>query len=162
MIGTFLKIAKKCYEWSNFSTTFAIYEGLQEITVRNLPAWQHVPTKTMHILDKIASLKLLCQNEPFIMFKISKTTHSPVIPSMHLFLLLMQQNERGSFQLANGQWKWSKFSYLAMLVDQIRVIQQHYACNFEPFEEFVDELIQRIYSFKHTDLNHLAENNAND
>jgi hypothetical protein len=38
LITKFLKIAKKCYEWSNFSTAFSIYDGLQEITVRNLRA----------------------------------------------------------------------------------------------------------------------------
>ena len=54
----FLKIIKKCYNWSNFSTAFSIYEGLQDITIRNLPAWQHVSNKMMYILEKIASFKV--------------------------------------------------------------------------------------------------------
>ncbi len=48
-------------------------------------------------------------------------------------------------------------SYLANLVDQIRVVQQHYVCEFEPNDEFVDDLLQRIYYFKDCDLNQLAE-----
>jgi hypothetical protein len=48
--------------------------------------------------------------------------------------------------------------YLANLVDQIRNTQQHYVCNFEPCEEFVDDLLQRIYYLKDFDLNNLAEN----
>ena len=53
-------------------------------------------------------------------------------------------------------------SYLATLVDQIRIVQQHYTCNFEPFEEFVEELLQRIYYLKEMDLNQLAENTSID
>jgi hypothetical protein len=59
LITKFLKIAKKCYDWSNFSSAFAIYDGLQEVTVRNLRAWQQVSNKTFQILDKIASVKVI-------------------------------------------------------------------------------------------------------
>ena len=58
MIMKFLKVAKKCYECSNFSSSFSIYDGLQDITVRNLPAWQHVSSKCVHIMEKIASFKV--------------------------------------------------------------------------------------------------------
>ena len=47
--------------------------------------------------------------------------------------------------------------YLAKLVDQIRNVQQHYVCNFEPNEEFVEDLLQRVYYLKDFDLNNLAE-----
>jgi hypothetical protein len=47
-------------------------------------------------------------------------------------------------------------------VDQIRIIQQHYKCCFVPCEQFVDELLQRIYYFKVFDLNNLAENSSQD
>jgi hypothetical protein len=58
MITKFIKIAKACYKASNFSTAFSIYDGLQDITVKNLPAWQQLPAKTIHILDKIASFRV--------------------------------------------------------------------------------------------------------
>ena len=94
---------------------------------------------------------------------------------MHLFLVLVQQHELGSFQLVNRLWKWSKlryflaihvsyhssfffFSFLANLVDQIRIIQQHYVYNFQKNEEVADTLMQRIDSFKDNDLMVLAEN----
>lgn len=48
------------------------------------------------------------------------------------------------------------------MVDQIRIVQQHYKCSFIPSEEFVEELLQRIYYFKDIDLNQLAENNFQD
>ena len=48
------------------------------------------------------------------------------------------------------------------MVDQIRIVQQHFKCSFMPCEEFVDDLLQRIYYFKEFDLNHLAENNSQD
>jgi hypothetical protein len=44
--------------------------------------------------------------------ELTKTSTNPVIPSMHLFLLIVQQNEHGSFQLKNGNWKWSKLEYI--------------------------------------------------
>jgi hypothetical protein len=48
------------------------------------------------------------QNEPFIISRLSKATNNPVIPPIHLFLIIVQQSEHGSFQLANGLWKWAK------------------------------------------------------
>lgn len=58
MITKFLKIAKNCYTWSNYSTSFSIYDGLQDITIRNLPAWQQVSSKMIHVLEKISSFKV--------------------------------------------------------------------------------------------------------
>lgn len=58
MIVKFLKIAHQCCECFNFSSAFSIFDGLQDITVRNLPAWQHVPSKAMHHLEKIASYRV--------------------------------------------------------------------------------------------------------
>lgn len=48
-------------------------------------------------------------------------------------------------------------SFLSNLVDQIRNVQQHFECNLEPCEEFVECLLQRIYYLKDFDLNNLAE-----
>ena len=58
MIVKFLKIAKKCCDCFNFSSAFAILDGLQDITVSNLPAWQQVPSKSMHQLEKVSSAKV--------------------------------------------------------------------------------------------------------
>jgi hypothetical protein len=58
IIAKFLKIAKKCCECFNFSSAFAIYDGLQDLTVRNLPAWQHLSSKSVHYLEKLASFKV--------------------------------------------------------------------------------------------------------
>ena len=74
LIVKFLKIAKKCYDWCNFSTAFSIYDGLQDIAVKNLRSWQHVNNKNIHILEKIASYKvnliLICpfRNKKFLIF----------------------------------------------------------------------------------------------
>ena len=48
------------------------------------------------------------------------------------------------------------------MVDQIRVVQQHFKCCFTPCEEFVENLLLRIYYLKDFDLNNLAENNLQD
>jgi hypothetical protein len=48
---------------------------------------------------------------------------------------------------------------LANLVDQVRIIQQHYVYRFQKLDEVADILIQRIDSFKNLDLNLLAESN---
>lgn len=140
VIMKFLKVAKKCYESSNYSSAFSIYDGLQDITVRNLPAWQHVSSKCAHIMEKISSFKvyldvinwylfyciliglvfkLLFQNEPLIVYNLSQSSNQPVIPSMHLFLLTIQQNEHGSFQFTNGLWKWNKLEYVYTLTFNI-------------------------------------------
>ena len=177
MISKFLAIAKLCCEWSNFSTAFSIYDGLQELMIKQLPAWKHVSNKTIHVLDRIASFKLLLQNEPLLLRRLCQSTNLPAIPCIHLFLVLVQQHELGSFQLVNGLWKWSKLrwaihsmvqthliassysSFLANLVDQIRIIQQHYVYTFQKHEEVADVFLQRIDSFKDIDLLLLAENN---
>ncbi len=62
MITKFTKIAKKCCDTFNFSSAFAISDGLQDLTVRNLPAWQHVPTKAVHNLEKVISFKVIKRN----------------------------------------------------------------------------------------------------
>lgn len=59
LIMRFLKIAKKCCDLGNISSAFSIYEGLQDITVRNLPAWQHVSGKSMQSFEKIISFKVV-------------------------------------------------------------------------------------------------------
>jgi hypothetical protein len=41
-------------------------------------------------------------------------------------------------------------------------VQQHFTCDFEPDEDFVEELLQRIYYLKDFDLNNLAENSCLD
>ena len=61
---------------------------------------------------KTVSFQLLFKNDPDAINNLSKTTTSPVIPPMHLFLLIVQQNEHGNFKTANGQWKWSKLAYV--------------------------------------------------
>jgi hypothetical protein len=48
------------------------------------------------------------------------------------------------------------------MVDQIRNVQQHYICDFEPDEDFVEDLLQRIYYLKDFDINNLAENSLLD
>jgi hypothetical protein len=58
LITKFVKIAKFCYKSSNFSTAFSIYDGLQDITIKNLPAWQQLSSKTIQILDKIAAFRV--------------------------------------------------------------------------------------------------------
>jgi hypothetical protein len=58
MIAKFTKIAKKCCDTFNFSSAFAINDGLQDITVRNLPAWQNVPAKAIHNLERVAAFKV--------------------------------------------------------------------------------------------------------
>jgi hypothetical protein len=62
LITKFVKIAKFCYKSSNFSTAFSIYDGLQDITIKNLPAWQQLSSKTIQIIDKIAAFKVLMIN----------------------------------------------------------------------------------------------------
>ena len=110
LIGDLLRIAKHCCRLANYSSALAIYDGLQDITVRNLPAWQALPGKHVRVLEKLAALKMSFQNEPRSLYELARATsaHMPVIPPMHLFLLIVQQKEHGSFQLTNGQWKWSK------------------------------------------------------
>jgi hypothetical protein len=76
--------------------------------VRYLPAWHNVPQKTLNVLDEIASFKVLFQNEPFLINKFANGKCLPVIPSIHTFLLTVQQSEHGNFKLANGLWKWTK------------------------------------------------------
>jgi hypothetical protein len=130
MITKFLSIAKLCCEWSNFSTAFSIYDGLQEVIIKQLPAWKYVSNKSIQVLDTIASFKvmpqqivetqylsfflnlfkLLLQNDPMVLYRLCQSTQLPAIPSMHLFLLSVQQNEHGSFQLVNGLLKWSKLT----------------------------------------------------
>lgn len=70
---------------------------------------------------------MLFQNDPFAINSLTKSTNLPVIPSMHLFLLTVQQNEHGSFQLANGLWKWTKLGYFFILK---KISQRHFNLSY--------------------------------
>jgi hypothetical protein len=62
LIVRFLKIAKICEELCNYSTIISIYDGLQNVTVRNLSAWQLIPSKSMAYFEKMASFKVSLAN----------------------------------------------------------------------------------------------------
>jgi hypothetical protein len=88
-IMKFLKVAKKCYEFSNFSSSFSIYDGLQDITIRNLPAWQYVSSKSIHTMEKISSFKVFKHNftAKFNYFKESYLIYSYLILSYLIYEL---------------------------------------------------------------------------
>lgn len=75
------------------------------------------------------------------------TPNTSSILTLHVFVVLM------GFKILYN------LSFLANLVDQIRIIQQHYVYRFQKLDDVADILMQRIDSFKNLDLNLLAESN---
>ena len=57
-ISHLLRIAKRCLRLANYASALAIYDGLQDVTVRNLPAWHHLSAKHVRTLEKLAACKM--------------------------------------------------------------------------------------------------------
>ena len=78
MLTKFLFTAHSCMELRNFATCMAILDGLENLIIKQLPAWKHLPTKCINIREGLESARvsfvhyfviysqLNCRYSPFI------------------------------------------------------------------------------------------------
>ncbi|NXL86871.1 KNDC1 protein, partial [Alectura lathami] len=156
LLSKFLLIAKSCYEQRNFATAMQILAGLENLIVRQLPAWKILPAKVAEIMEELKAVEVydslcLMEGERF------KTL--PTIPSAHVLAMHVQQLETGGFTMTNGAHKWAKLRNIAKVVSQVHAFQEN-PYTFTPDFKLQSYLRQRITRFKDADISALAADNC--
>ncbi|XP_041477045.1 uncharacterized protein LOC121425125 [Lytechinus variegatus] len=153
LLSKFISAAKTCFELRNFASCVQILDGLDNVIVRQVPAWRDLPSKVVTIYEELNASRVLLQGDSEYLMKGEKT--SPTLPATLLFLLHVQQLEIGGFQLTNGMFKWNKLRSIAKLVDEIRIFQEA-SYSFDVESSLPGQLKQRMDEFSSQDIHVLA------
>ncbi|XP_015202555.2 kinase non-catalytic C-lobe domain-containing protein 1 isoform X1 [Lepisosteus oculatus] len=161
LLSKFLLIAKLCYESRNFATAMQILGGLENVIVRQLPAWKNLSAKVCEIMEELKAVQVFLKSDNLCLMEGEQFKKLPTIPAAHILTMHVQQLEIGALTMANGAFKWSKLRNIAKIVSQVHAFQEN-AYNFIPDLELQAYLKQRIAHFSGTDIPLLAaENNTN-
>ncbi|XP_060074795.1 kinase non-catalytic C-lobe domain-containing protein 1-like [Ylistrum balloti] len=155
ILTKFLHTAQICKDMRNYGTCLAILDGLENLIVKQLPAWRNLQGKCVSIFEELSSVRLFLKNDGMAITSITNSHLLPTIPSVLLFLFHVQQQEIGSFQLANGMYKWSKIRSISKIIDQIRIFKDH-LYGFEPDFDLQDDIQLRIREFGGQDIHQIA------
>ncbi|XP_053548888.1 kinase non-catalytic C-lobe domain-containing protein 1 [Bombina bombina] len=161
MLTKFLLVAKLCYEQRNFATSVQILGGLENLIVRQLPAWKNLPSKVSEILEELKAVEVFLKSDSLCLMKGDRFRTLPTIPSAYVLAMHVQQLETGGFTMANGAFKWNKLRNIARVASQVHAFQEiPYSFTHEPELQFY--LRQRITQFSDVDISVLAaRNNTN-
>ncbi|XP_072042555.1 uncharacterized protein [Amphiura filiformis] len=156
LLSKFINTARACYDMRNFATCVQIMDGLDNLIVRQVPAWRSLPSKVVSIYENLSGVRMSLQGDSESL--VTGDSHQPTLPPTLLFLMHVQQLEIGGFQLANGMYKWTKIKSIAKLIDLIRLFQDK-VYDLEPDVTFQELLKQRADEFHHDDIQVLAAHN---
>ncbi|KAM4030742.1 kinase non-catalytic C-lobe domain-containing protein 1 [Anomaloglossus baeobatrachus] len=161
ILTKFLLVSKLCYEQRDFASAVQILWGLENLIVRQLPAWKNLPTKVAEILEELKAVEVFLKSDSLCLMKGDRFRTLPTIPSAYLLAMHIQQLETGGFTMANGAFKWNKLRNIAKVVSQVHAFQE-IPYSFSPDPELQFYLRQRISHFSDADISVLAaDNNAN-
>ncbi|XP_018414396.1 PREDICTED: protein very KIND [Nanorana parkeri] len=161
LLTKFLLVAKLCYEQRDFSSAVQILGGLENLIVRQLPAWKNLPSKVSEILEELKAVEVFLKSDSLCLMKGDRFRTLPTIPSAYLLAMHVQQLETGGFTMANGAFKWNKLRNIAKVISQVHAFQE-IPYTFTPDQDFQFYLRQRISHFGEADISALAaDNNAN-
>ncbi|KAF7247447.1 Kinase non-catalytic C-lobe domain-containing protein 1 [Varanus komodoensis] len=159
LLSKFLSIAKCCYEQRNFATAMQILRGLENLIVRQLPAWKCLPSKVSDIMEELKAVEVFLKSDSLCLMEGEKFKTSPTIPSAHVLAMHAQQLETGGFTMRNGTYKWTKLRNIAKVVSQIHAFQEN-PYDFLPDHQLQSFLRQRIDSLNDADISSLAADNC--
>nr|XP_056706459.1 kinase non-catalytic C-lobe domain-containing protein 1 [Euleptes europaea] len=158
LLSKFLFVAKGCYERRNFATAIQILRGLENLIVRQLPAWKFLPSKVSEIMEELKAVEVFLKSDSLCLMEGERFKTLPTIPSAHVLAMHVQQLETGGFTMRNGSYKWTKLRNIAKVVSQVHAFQENpYA--FTPDHQLQTCLRQRIASFNDADISVLAADN---
>nr|DBA15097.1 TPA: hypothetical protein GDO54_004354 [Pyxicephalus adspersus] len=161
ILTKFLLVAKLSYEQRDFSTAMQILGGLENLIVRQLPAWKNLPSKVSEILEELKAVEVFLKSDSLCLMKGDRFRTLPTIPSAYLLAMHVQQLETGGFTMANGAFKWNKLRNIAKVISQVHAFQE-IPYSFASDPDFQFYLRQRISHFSEADISALAaDNNAN-
>ncbi|KAM4667651.1 kinase non-catalytic C-lobe domain-containing protein 1 [Amazona ochrocephala] len=159
LLSKFLLIAKCCYEQRNFATAMQILAGLENLIIRQLPAWKILPAKVAEIMEELKAVEVFLKSDSLCLMEGERFKTLPTIPSAHVLAMHVQQLETGGFTMTNGAHKWTKLRNIAKVVSQVHAFQENpytYTSDFK----LQSYLRQRITRFKDADVSALAADNC--
>ncbi|KAF2975255.1 hypothetical protein EK904_009128, partial [Melospiza melodia maxima] len=159
LLSKFLLIAKCCYEQRNFATAMQILAGLENLIVRQLPAWKILPAKVAEIMEELKAVEVFLKSDSLCLMEGDRFKTLPTIPSAHVLAMHVQQLETGGFTMINGAHKWTKLRNIAKVVSQVHAFQEN-PYTYAPDFKLQSYLRQRITRFKDADISALAADNC--
>ncbi|NXL53001.1 KNDC1 protein, partial [Podilymbus podiceps] len=159
LLSKFLLIAKCCYEQRNFATAMQILAGLENLIVRQLPAWKILPAKVAEIMEELKAVEVFLKSDSLCLMEGERFKTLPTIPSAHVLAMHVQQLETGGFTMTNGAHKWTKLRNIAKVVSQVHAFQEN-PYTYTPDFKLQSYLRQRISCFKDADISALAADNC--
>ncbi|NXA00595.1 KNDC1 protein, partial [Nesospiza acunhae] len=159
LLSKFLLIAKCCYEQRNFATAMQILAGLENLIVRQLPAWKILPAKVADIMEELKAVEVFLKSDSLCLMEGDRFKTLPTIPSAHVLAMHVQQLETGGFTMTNGAHKWTKLRNIAKVVSQVHAFQEN-PYTYAPDFKLQSYLRQRITRFKEADISALAADNC--
>ncbi|XP_075573829.1 kinase non-catalytic C-lobe domain-containing protein 1 [Pelecanus crispus] len=159
LLSKFLLIAKCCYEQRNFATAMQILAGLENLIVRQLPAWKVLPAKVAEIMEELKAVEVFLKSDSLCLMEGERFKTLPTIPSAHVLAMHVQQLETGGFTMTNGAHKWTKLRNIAKVVSQVHAFQEN-PYTYTPDFKLQSYLRQRISHFKDADISALAADNC--
>ncbi|NWR33028.1 KNDC1 protein, partial [Tachuris rubrigastra] len=159
LLSKFLLIAKCCYEQRNFATAMQILAGLENLIVRQLPAWKILPAKVAEIMEELKAVEVFLKSDSLCLMEGDRFKTLPTIPSAHVLAMHVQQLETGGFTMINGAHKWTKLRNIAKVVSQVHAFQEN-PYTYTPDFKLQSYLRQRITHFKDADIPALAADNC--
>ncbi|XP_021579086.2 kinase non-catalytic C-lobe domain-containing protein 1 isoform X2 [Ictidomys tridecemlineatus] len=158
VLSKFLLVAKSCYEQRNFATAMQILGGLENLAVRQSPAWRMLPAKIAEVLEELKAVEVFLKSDSLCLMEGRRFRAQPTLPSARLLAMHIQQLETGGFTMTNGAHRWSKLRNIAKVVSQVHAFQEN-PYTFSPDPKLQSHLKQRIARFSGADIAILAADN---
>ncbi|KAI9525031.1 hypothetical protein NQZ68_012541 [Dissostichus eleginoides] len=161
LLTKFLWIGKHCYESRNFATAMQVLGGLENVIVRQLPAWKHLSSKVCEILEELRAVQVFLKSDDLCLMGGEHTRRRPTLPSAHILAMHVQQQEIGAFTLTTGAYKWTKLRSIAKVVSQVHAFQEA-VYPYSPDQDLQAYLRRRMARLSTSDLHLLAADKDDD
>ncbi|XP_071337393.1 kinase non-catalytic C-lobe domain-containing protein 1 [Trachinotus anak] len=158
LLTKYLWIGKHCYESRNFATAMQVLRGLENVTVKQLPAWKHLSSKVFEILEELRAVQVFLKSDDLCLMGGEHSRRRPTLPSVNILAMHVQQLEIGAFTLTTGAYKWTKLRRIAKVVSQVHAFQEA-AYSYSPDRDLQAYLRRRIARLAASDIHLLASDN---
>ncbi|XP_016342806.1 protein very KIND [Sinocyclocheilus anshuiensis] len=158
LLARFLAVGKFCYETRNFATAMQILSGLENVIVRQLPAWKQLSLKVCEALEELRAVQVFLKSDSLCLMEGEKGRRLPTLPDVHILAIHIQQLEIGAFTMTSGAYKWPKLRNIARVVSQVHAFQER-LYSYPPDLELQLYLRGRIARFGRCDIPLLASDN---
>ncbi|XP_057703559.1 kinase non-catalytic C-lobe domain-containing protein 1 [Corythoichthys intestinalis] len=151
LLTKYLCIGKHCYESRDFATAMQVLGGLENVIVRKLPAWKHLSSKMLEILEELRAVQVFLKSDDCCLITGEHKRRRPTLPSAQILAMHVQQREIGAFTVTSGAVKWTKLRSIAKVVSQVHAFQE-VIFNYNPDRNMQAYLRHRISQLGNSDI----------